>query len=139
MDDDEIPFQSPACSRKIFSFITILVSIAIGYRTLMLHSEIWNLDKLVTIFIKRIGSEPIFKGFQHHLNLLELLFCFFKIIRQYIEVHVKNSFCPMQGVSKVNIISNVHIYAVIVNWILYQPFERICSVFVCDDSPQASV
>ena len=63
MNNDKIKFISPTRPALISAKVSILISVAISNRTLMLHTKIRCLNQLITIFVKRIWSKPVFKCF----------------------------------------------------------------------------
>ena len=84
----KIKFQSPARVAFIGFNIPVFVSVAVSYRTLVFHSWVWDFNKFVAVFVKRIWAKPIFKCFQHPFYFPELEFCFFQIIAQHIIITI---------------------------------------------------
>jgi fumarate hydratase class II len=87
MNDDKVPFQTPASTRQISTQIPILIFVSISYRALMLHSQVRHFYQFIAIFIKRIRPKPMLKSLHHHACLLKLLLCFIQIFRQNIIIH----------------------------------------------------
>ncbi|MNY36071.1 hypothetical protein D3C86_1705320 [compost metagenome] len=77
VDNDEIPFQPDSGITQIGSQVTVHETVSVCYGTLVFHSQVRCFHQFVTIFVKRVGAEPVFQCFQCFRGILELFFCFF--------------------------------------------------------------
>src|SRR5699024_5036222 len=80
VDDDEIPFESPAGARKITAHISIFKMVAVGYGALMFHAQMGRFYQLIAVLVKGIRAEPVLKAADHRFNLPELFFCFIQML-----------------------------------------------------------
>ncbi|MNR02909.1 hypothetical protein D3C85_1187790 [compost metagenome] len=61
VNGNKIKFHSQSGSGKIPAEITLFKEISIRYGTLVFHTEMRGLNELISIFIKWIRAEPVFK------------------------------------------------------------------------------
>src|SRR5690625_6586595 len=65
MYDDEVKHEAPSTGTQITTQVSFHIFISIGHTTLMFHPQIRDFDQLISIFIKRVRTKPIFKSLQH--------------------------------------------------------------------------
>src|SRR5690554_3036447 len=137
---DEIELHTPATTAEIHSHIPIFESVAVGYRTLVLHSEVRNMHQFVSIAVKRIRPKPVFKRGQRSVRFeRKMIFCLRKITTQYVVIAGKQAVLTGKGIGEMNIISDVDIDAVVVDGIEYYPVKSLASVVVDIGSFESSV
>src|SRR4029079_9494234 len=96
----------------------------------MFHAWISNCDQLISVLIKRIFAEPMFKGFQHARHFLKGFHCSFFLMRQNPIIYIEFSAEAFKCFRPVYIVPDIRIYTIIVYWIGY--FPVICLCFILD-------
>ena len=87
----------------------------------MFHAEIGSFHQFVAVFVKRIGSEPIFQCSEHGFDLCKLFFGFIKVLGQNPIIQVQFAFLTVETVLEVHIVSNIRDDGVGIDGVFYLP------------------
>ena len=92
----------------------------------MLHSRVGNNDQFVAVFIKWILSKPVLKCLEGTRHFLKVLLCCFPLMVEHPILNIKFTTFAFKLLGKANVVSDIHIDAIIVNWIDDFPMECFC-------------
>jgi hypothetical protein len=115
--DDE--FEPPSDADFWSSQIAILEMIAVGDCGLNFDAGVKSLDELIAISGERILAEVVLVALQHILHLDELPIWLFQIFRKHVVIQGK----PLVSVAKVDILSYVQRYVIVIDRVLHD-FRR---------------
>src|ERR1700741_830424 len=114
--------------------------VAISYRALVFHPQVWRFDQFIAILIKWVGPEPVFKCLEHRLYArVELRFRFIQIRWQYPVIEVEFALFAVVSIGKFRIISDVSSYVIVVDRVGYEPVETGITVTQIGHFTQAAV
>src|SRR5664280_764247 len=130
MNNNKVEFIAPAGTAQVHPAITIFITISIGNRALVLHTQVRRFNQLVSILIKRVGPEPMLKGSKHHRRLFELYPGFFKVLLQYIVVAVEITLLAFEYLRKMSIVCYIYINAVIIYRVCDKPVIGRCFILL---------
>ena len=81
----------------------------------------------------------MFESLQHFGYILKLLFGLCQIITQYVIRTIQVAFFTLVFFRKRNIIANINIHAIIINWILNHPMKGFGTIFFLLNTLQTTV
>src|SRR5690606_37306996 len=129
--NDKVELHAPATTAEIHFHISVFESVAVGYRTLVLHSEVRNMHQFVSISVNRIRPKPMFKRGQRSVRFeRKMIFGLRKITTQHIVITGERAILTGKGIGEMNVISDVDIDAVVVDGIPNHPVKSLASVAV---------
>src|SRR4030095_3302392 len=128
MDDNKVEFETDAGTAHISIEIAVAKPVAVRNRALMLHPWVRNSDEFVTVFVKGILAEPMFEGFHHAGNFLELPDRSIFLMSQHPIVHVEHPAFSLILFGKVHIVADVNVHSLVIDRIADFPMKGLCFI-----------
>ena len=92
----------------------------------MLHAGIGDGHEFVAVFIEGILAEPMLKRFEHARDFFELVERSLFLVRQNPIVNVQRSTFALIFLRDVYVVADVHVDAIVIDWIQNFPMKRFC-------------
>src|SRR5258707_12230664 len=114
--------------------------VAVSHSALMFHPKVRGFYEFITVLIKRVRAEPMFKGSQHGFYICaELCFGFFKVAAYYPIIEVELAFFAIVSIGKFGIVTDVGRYIIIIDGVGHKPIEPGIAIIQISYFTQAAI